>query len=77
VLLSAATFAREESHPALRDAAATRIEVDEEASPIRFFIDGQERAVLNADGLHVKGNIEFPGRIIDTEGGAAPAKGAR
>lgn len=37
--------------------AATRIEVDDEANVIRFFIDGQELAVLDEEGLRVKGTV--------------------
>lgn len=45
--------------------AETRIEVDEQANVIRFFIDGEERAVLDASGLHVNGDVNYAGKIKD------------
>lgn len=55
----------------------TRIEIDQDAAVIRFITDGQERAVLDADGLHVRGDIHFTGQVIDTNtwqaGGSANA----
>lgn len=44
---------------------ATRVEIDQKSGVIRFVIDGQERAVLDAVGLHVNGNLEFTGQTID------------
>ncbi len=44
---------------------ATRVEVDRKANVIRFVIDGQERALLDAAGLHVKGDLEFTGQTVD------------
>ena len=44
----------------------TRIEIDQSAGVIRFITGGQERAVLDADGLHVRGDIHFTGQVIDT-----------
>ena len=69
VLLSATTFAQQEqSHPALRDVAATRIEVDEEANIIRFFVDGEETMRLDAEGLHVRNDIGYGGTVTDYGG---------
>jgi hypothetical protein len=45
---------------------ATRIEIDQKAGAFRFIIEGQEGAVLDAAGLHVNGDIEFAGQVIDT-----------
>lgn len=45
--------------------AATRIELDQEANAIRFFIDGEESAVLDAEGLHVRKSINYVGMITD------------
>ena len=39
------------------DPAPTRIEVDAESNVIRFFVDGQQQAVLGAQGLRVKGSV--------------------
>lgn len=44
---------------------ATRIVVDEEANVIRFFIDGKEKARLNADGLQVRENLNYGGNLTD------------
>lgn len=44
---------------------ATRIEIDQKSGVIRFVVGGQERAVLDAAGLHVNGNLEFTGQTID------------
>ena len=56
---------------------AMRIEADQAAGVIRFFIDGEERAVLGADGLHISGSIEYTGAIADTaaQGPAHPNRG--
>ena len=68
-------FAQEQAAQA--QPAATRIEVDEQAGVIRFFIEGEKRAALDAAGLHVNGNIEFTGQTVDIgtwpEGRAADA----
>jgi len=48
------------------NAAKTRIEADEKAGVIRFIVEGEERAVLDADGLHVNGSIEYTGALTDT-----------
>lgn len=47
--------------------AATRIEADEQAGAIRFIVEGEERAVLDADGLHVNGSIDYTGKLTDTD----------
>ena len=39
--------------------------VDEEAGIIRFFIDGEEKASLDATGLHVNGSITYSGTVRD------------
>jgi len=43
----------------------TRIELDEQAGVIRFFIDGQQRAFLDADGLHVRDALDYGGVLVD------------
>jgi hypothetical protein len=47
------------------ETATTRIEVDATSNTIRFFIDGDEQAILDAGGLHVKGSIDYGGAITD------------
>lgn|GEM_PF-6338173 len=44
---------------------ATRIETDEQAGAIRFFIDGQEAVRIDAAGLHVRDDVRFGGTIKD------------
>jgi hypothetical protein len=53
------------SSVARADNETTRIEIDQKTSVIRFVIAGQERAVLDAAGLHVNGDIEFTGQTED------------
>jgi hypothetical protein len=45
---------------------ATRIEVDQDANVIRFFIEGQEAVRIDARGLHVREDIRYRGTIKDT-----------
>lgn len=44
---------------------ATRIDVDQEAGNIRFFINGKEAARLNEEGLFVRGKISYGGVLHD------------
>ena len=46
--------------------AQTRIAVDEKTNVVRFFIDGKEAMRLDADGLHVQGNVEYGGTMTDS-----------
>ncbi|MBL27256.1 MAG: hypothetical protein CMM50_06880 [Rhodospirillaceae bacterium] len=62
-----APFAGAQDSSAATADAATRIEVDEEADVIRFIVGGEERAVLDADGLHVNGSVEFTGTMTDIQ----------
>lgn len=67
-IMSDQAFGQEASAAATAQAsgsAATRIEVDEEAGAIRFFIDGHEKARLDAAGLHVRENIDYGGTLTD------------
>ena len=43
----------------------TRIEVDQQANIIRFFIDGEESMRLDPNGLHIKDNQTYGGMIVD------------
>lgn len=65
IVLSAPALAQEQSHPALGDPAATRIEIDEQANVIRFIVDGQEAMRLDAAGLHVRNDIDYGGALTD------------
>ena len=64
--LSAPALAQQPAAPAA-EPASTRIEVDEKANVIRFIVEGQERAVLDAAGLKVNGRIEYTGVIVDID----------
>lgn len=46
-------------------APGTRIDADELTGTIRIVINGEERAVFDADGLHVDGNITYTGTLTD------------
>lgn len=50
-----------------KDTSPDRVQMieDDEAGVIRFIIDGQERATLDSEGLHVHGDIEFTGTTKD------------
>lgn len=66
LILSGPAAARDEADtggPA--EQAPTRIKVDEHAEVIRFIVEGEERAVLDSDGLHVRGDVTYGGRIKD------------
>lgn len=43
----------------------TRIEVDQDANVIRFFIDGEETMRLDDSGLYVRDNLSYGGKILD------------
>ena len=45
---------------------ATRIETDQKTGAIRFIVNGQEQARIDATGLHVRGNFEYSGEAVDT-----------
>lgn len=62
------SLATNEPGTALADQPDTRIEVDESAEVIRFVIGGRERAVLDAMGFHVEGDVGFTGTLVDTGG---------
>ena len=62
------SLAPNEPGTARADRPDTRIEVDEGAEAIRFVIRGQERAVLDAMGFHVEGDVGFTGTLVDTGG---------
>jgi hypothetical protein len=53
-----------------------RVEIipDQDAGAVRILIDGREVATIDADGLHVAGNIAYTGNITDT-GGQQPERG--
>lgn len=51
-----------------KDAGRTAIISDERAGTVRIVIEGRDVAIIDADGLHVKGDIEFTGVTVDTGG---------
>jgi hypothetical protein len=55
---------------------ADRVEIltDQDAGAVRIVIDGRDVATIDADGLHVAGNIAYTGIITDT-GGQEPEGG--
>jgi len=53
------------SNAAAESVMATRIEVDDQAGVIRFYVKGQEQALLDTAGLHVHGDINFTGVMTD------------
>lgn len=57
--------AQEAAKESASTAQPTRIEADNDAHVIRFFIDGKEEAFLDSTGLHVKGEIGYGGNITD------------
>lgn len=65
IALSAEIQARRPAALAQAESAQTRIEVDEQAGIIRFFIKGQETARLDAAGMHVRENIDYGGMLTD------------
>lgn len=51
----------------------TAVVVDQERGVIRFLIEGQEKAFLDAGGLRVNGDVTYTGTIKDS-GAAQTAK---
>lgn len=47
--------------PAPAQAEATRIDTDQKTGAIRFIVNGQEQARIDATGLHVRHNVAFGG----------------
>ena len=46
----------------------TRIETDQKTGAIRFIVDGREEARIDANGLHVRDDIDY-GRMANDIGG--------
>ena len=44
---------------------ATRIETDQKTGVIRFIVNGKEVARIDANGLHVRGNVDYTGTLTD------------
>lgn len=44
---------------------ATRVEIDPAAHVIRFVIGGREAMLLDATGLHVRGDVSYGGAVSD------------
>ena len=43
----------------------TRIETDDQADVIRFYVKGQLAAILDETGLHVRDDVNYAGSITD------------
>jgi hypothetical protein len=56
----------EDVPPAEHMANATRIESDNEADVIRFYVKGQLAAFLDDTGLHIRESIHYDGTIADS-----------
>jgi hypothetical protein len=56
--------------------AADKVSIitDQDTGAVRILIDGREVATIDADGLHVAGNIAYTGNLTDT-GGQEPEGG--
>ena len=44
----------------------TQVVTDEKAHTVRVLIDGKEILTINAEGLHVHGDIDYAGVLTDT-----------
>jgi len=77
-LLSLPVLAEDTGHPpAMISSGGTQIIADDRTDTIHFIINGEEKAFLDADGLHVQENIHYGGTIKDygTEGFDTHVKG--
>lgn len=54
------------------DKTGTAIAVDEKSRTVRILAGGKEIARIDADGLHVTGNVSYTGRMTDTGSGVQP-----
>ena len=63
-ILPATVQAEEAQPPELKH--DTRVEADDKADVIRFFVKGQLVAILDESGLHVRKSVEYGGTITDT-----------
>jgi len=70
VIASIAVLATFVGNPALADETVkkepTRIEIDQEAKAFIFIIDDKPVAMLDKDGLHVAGGIDYGLSLTDT-----------
>jgi hypothetical protein len=68
LVIAITLIARAETGTNAAQPAAIRAAVvaDEQAGVIRFYIDGQELMRLDADGLHVREDVEYGGALTDT-----------
>jgi len=60
--------------PEAEPVAETLIVVDEETGTIVFVVEGEEKARLDADGLHINGSIDYTGTIADIGPSYHPAE---
>lgn len=59
-------FAEEIASKTSIEPAATRIEVDEKAGIIRFYVNGNQAAQLDELGLHLVQSVEYGKQLTDT-----------
>lgn len=50
---------------AARTVPLTRVETDQKAGVIRFIVNGREEARLDAEGFHVRGDVDYRGAMGD------------
>lgn len=76
LLISGTAHAAGPAAPQPTGQQATRIETDQRTGAIRFIVNGREEARIDADGLHVRQNVDYGGLMDDTgpEGYDQPAK---
>jgi hypothetical protein len=54
----------------------TNIIVDEKSGVVRIVINGQDKLVVDASGLHVNGSVTYSGTVADTNAEYHPATNA-
>lgn len=47
------------------DDGVTAIEVDSTNNVIRFYVEGEEVAILDSEGIHVYGDVSYNGVLMD------------
>lgn len=80
LFLTAPAFSNESppSAPAPKTAAGkTQIITDEKNNTVRVLISGREVLTIDADGLHVNGDVDYWGVLTDTNGESGQASPGR
>lgn len=52
--------------PPATTADDTRVDVDQDAGTLTIVVKGQPVAVFDADGLHVRDDVDYGGKLTDT-----------